>query len=338
MLLFACLWLGASLIALITVPLKDVTGHFSILPALIKFGFPLIGLGLLYAALRLRYTHHFLQLDATHLSLRRTFAGFRKVRQMPREVITSVELRAFYQRNYEPVFGIEVRATTGRFRFGSALSDDDKLWLVHDLRRALGLNLTQPTAPPPSPVDPAIEESGSSVTLRLPPRKSSLVSGGIFIMVLMAGISAFAMWGFSHDTGGSETSQAFRTVGRALFILIPALLFCLGWGMWQSGRRRSRTVTLLRADAQGLTLEHHDASGRIAQRRWRSGEIEKLQVQRGNWGTDPALGFHGEIVTNGRVISFGKGCPRDYLEAACAVLRRYLASQDEGQRPHRPAC
>ena len=322
MLAFACFWLGAVIIALFTVPLEDVADDYPIIPALVKIGFPLIGLGCLYAALRLRYIHHVLQLDDRHLSLMRSFAGFHKVRQLPREAITSVELLAFYQRNYEPVFGIEIRATAGKFRFGSALSDDDKLWLVHDLRRALGLNQPQPAEPLPSPVDPAIEESGSAVTLTLPRSKSSLVSGGLYLMVLMVGMNAFAMWGFSQEIGRDGTMSAFNKVGRAVFIIIPALLFCLGWGLWQSGRRRSRTVTLLHADAQGLTLEQHEAGGRVARRQWRRGEIEKIQVQRGNWGSqDPQ--WHGEIIAAGRVISFGKGCSREYLESVCAALRRF---------------
>lgn len=51
--------------------------------------------------------------------------------------ILTVETKVFYTINYNPVRGIEIKGTQGKFRFGSGLHDSEKAWLVADLKESI---------------------------------------------------------------------------------------------------------------------------------------------------------------------------------------------------------
>jgi hypothetical protein len=45
-----------------------------------------------------------------------------------------VQKKEFYQKNYRPVYGIEIKASNGKIRFGSALTEEEKSWLCWEIR------------------------------------------------------------------------------------------------------------------------------------------------------------------------------------------------------------
>lgn len=100
-----------------------------LLPAI----FPALGLGLLYVALRLKFSTHRLTLAPQTVQLRRKLI-LHKDRVLPVGEITGVRKKEFYQQNYRPVYGIEITAGSRRIRFGSALTEDEKNWLCWQIR------------------------------------------------------------------------------------------------------------------------------------------------------------------------------------------------------------
>ena len=100
-----------------------------LLPAL----FPALGLGLLYVAIRLKFSTHQLTLAPQTVRLRRKLI-LHKDRELPVGEITGVRKKEFYQQNYRPVYGIEITAGSRRIRFGSALSEDEKNWICWQIR------------------------------------------------------------------------------------------------------------------------------------------------------------------------------------------------------------
>ncbi len=100
---------------------------------LLPFLFPVIGLGLLYLALRVSFATHQLTLGPQTVRLRRKLF-LHKDHELPADEITSVRKKEFYQQNYQPVYGIEIAAGARTIRFGSGLTEDEKNWLCWQIR------------------------------------------------------------------------------------------------------------------------------------------------------------------------------------------------------------
>lgn len=63
---------------------------------------------------------------------------WRRNYDLPTTEIDRVKLAQFYERNYQPVYGIEIGAGHKRIRFGSTLADPEKDWLCSEIRQYLG--------------------------------------------------------------------------------------------------------------------------------------------------------------------------------------------------------
>jgi len=102
----------------------------------------------------------------------------------------------------------------------------------------------------------------------------------------------------------------------------PAIMFLIGLVLFREGRRLSRTSSVLRADAAGLSL---DTFSRREQSHdeWRRDEVQRVQVA--SWirmNTTPVS--HAEVVTMDRAVRFGAGCPPEELKAVCDRVRTVL--------------
>jgi hypothetical protein len=106
---------------------------------LILLLFVAVGVVLLYAGLRSKYAIHLLIVDPHSVILGRSLFGRTKQRALARTTVRSVMKKVFYEQNYQPVYGVEVRGDGGKLRFGTMLDEGEKDWLVCELRRALGL-------------------------------------------------------------------------------------------------------------------------------------------------------------------------------------------------------
>lgn len=324
---FGIVWLGMS--SLLSFSLWTSSSHPDGVGAqlmgrlIFGVGFPLIGVVIAGIGLRMKYARHWISLDGERLTLERELFGRRKRKSLRRAGITRVALREFYSRNYQPVYGVEVRGRDGKLRFGSGLKDDEKAWLEHDLRRALGLLTVAGALPADGAArahSPAleVERAGRTVTLRLTPKKSDLAGGGLFMMIFAAAFCGISQVAMSSD----ESGGAFLLLGRIIFVVAPLLVFLIGFLVWREGRPLSGTVTVLHANDSWLTLELKRRRD-TTQEQWRRAEVERVQtgVSGGKNGR-PIM--HGEIVTADRVILFGMGSEPDDLEVMCAELRSAL--------------
>lgn len=99
--------------------------------------FGAIGIGFAYLALRTRFANHLLCLNATRVRLKRELLGWEKSHDLDTANIESVKKAEFYRQNYEPIFGIEIKAGGRRIRFGTILRDEEKNWLCWEIREFL---------------------------------------------------------------------------------------------------------------------------------------------------------------------------------------------------------
>lgn len=107
------------------------------------FGYPLIivfwaiSFGCLYIGVRNKYARHRIAVTQEIVTLRREMLGMVKVKSLATRDVQSVEQTIFYHQNYQPVYGVEIRARKGKLRFGSMLEAAEKAWLVEDIKRAV---------------------------------------------------------------------------------------------------------------------------------------------------------------------------------------------------------
>jgi DNA-directed RNA polymerase subunit RPC12/RpoP len=139
------------------------------------------GLILLYLGVRETWMKHRLSVSAGELILQREMLGRRSEKRMLVSEIRSVEQAVFYQQNYEPVFGIEIKGARGKLRFGSGLGDPDKAWLVADLRETI-FGISPPPAARPAGAGP------TNFSVELPRADKHLVPIAIVLGITGTGL------------------------------------------------------------------------------------------------------------------------------------------------------
>ena len=94
--------------------------------------------------------------------------GTIKEKSLVTSQVTSVAQIEFYQQNYQPVYGVEIRGRDGKFRFGTTLEEAEKAWLVADIKRAV--LATDPSAAPVAAIAPEViaAQRQSSFSFPLP--------------------------------------------------------------------------------------------------------------------------------------------------------------------------
>lgn len=147
-----------------------------------------IGLGMLYAALRNKYARHRITVTRDLVTLRREMFGRVKEKSLVTSDVSSVAQVEFYQQNYQPVYGVEIRGRDGKLRFGTTLREEEKAWLVADIKRAVFGESQAVTASSPEPI---AAQRQSSFSFPLPPGpKGHWIMGVVFVLI---GLGAIAM-------------------------------------------------------------------------------------------------------------------------------------------------
>lgn len=170
-----------------------------ILPILFFGIFWAVGLGMLYAGCRNKYAKHRLTADRDTVTLRRELFGKAKDKSLPTESIASIAKVEFYQRNYQPVHGIEIKGSRGKLRFGSVLTEDEKAWLVADLRRV--------TLGAPAPQERPAQSTGarqSYFSFPLPKTCNNLWPLAILLTLMGVGFIGAGIFLIDQDTGLAE--------------------------------------------------------------------------------------------------------------------------------------
>jgi uncharacterized membrane protein len=227
-----------------------------------------VGLGMFYAAFRNKYARHRISANRDTITLRREFFGRTKEKSLPTGTIKSVAQVMFYQQNYEPVLGIEIRGRHGKLRFGSILSAEEKAWLVTEIKQAaLGAGEAAATSscltePEPKALDPAASTVGksyfsASVTHSLkhhiPFALAACFMGALFLFV----ISRF--WE-TESLASDQAAPGFIRFFDMLFGLLGnsmrVLFILIGGGMVAGGC--SLIVWVIRVHGQQTQIEGSD--------------------------------------------------------------------------------
>jgi len=170
------------------------------LPVVLLIPFWLVGFVMLYFGLRFKYARHLVVVDLRQVVLVRSLFNRTKRRTLERNTMRSVEKREFYKQNYQPVYGIELKGEDGKLRFGTTLTEEEKDWLVADIRRTLwpdARRVESATAEEGEGPRLSMRASARSFTVDLRPAKGSgqwlgMAFGGVVIGGFIA-IGIFAL-------------------------------------------------------------------------------------------------------------------------------------------------
>ncbi len=188
-----------------------------------------VGLGCLYIAVRNKYARHQITVTGDLVTLRREMFGRVKDKSLITRDVEAVEQAVFYQQNYQPIYGVEIRGRSGKLRFGTALKEAEKAWLVADIKRSV-FGEAKIENFPVTAVSPEViaAQRQSSFSFPLPPAPKGYWMVGV--VLILAGLGGVAMWIFngpdlsSHGKDGIDWIAFSFNAVFSLFSLIPIIV------------------------------------------------------------------------------------------------------------------
>ncbi len=100
--------------------------------------FWLVGFGLIYAWLKLRFERCFLLVDRERAVLRKMFLGRQRQTELPLEALSRAQLTESYKQNDVPVYRVTVTGAGGNtLHFGTSLAQPEKDWCVDAINALL---------------------------------------------------------------------------------------------------------------------------------------------------------------------------------------------------------
>lgn len=187
-----------------------------------------VGLGVLYVAVRNKYARHRITVTRDLVTLRREMFGRIREKSLVTAEVNSVAQVVFYEQNYEPVYGVEIRGRGGKLRFGTTLQDAEKAWLVADIKRAV---FGEAQASPIAATSPEMiaAQRQSSFSFPLPPApKGHWIMGVVFVLIGMGAIAMGLSNGPDFPNSGKDGVDWFAVVFNALFSLFSLIPIIVG--------------------------------------------------------------------------------------------------------------
>jgi hypothetical protein len=274
-LFFAAFWLlitgvasGSFLFAFLTG--KEIDGDGPKWVIIPFFGvFWAVGLGMLYAALRQKFLKHTITFSSDHITLRKEMFGKTSEKSLSRSSVSSISQSEFYQQNYKPIYGIEIRGADGKLRFGSALAEEEKAWLIADFNQVLAgpkkiesAQVNSSTAHGLAPI--RVNAPKSSFSVSIPKPGKSAVIGSLVFAIVGIGfvfIGIFLIKGESLPQGHNGSGGIFAWVDflfangfRTIWTLFSSLCAMLGLGMTYSTFRAMGRDQRIEADEKEVSI------------------------------------------------------------------------------------
>lgn len=106
---------------------------------LLFFGvFYAVGIGMLIAWVRMRFMQVLLAVEPGRLTIQRTLFGRKKLKRCELTADSRARLVEAYRSNEVPVYTVQVNTADGQEKFATALTADEKQWIVDTVNQFLG--------------------------------------------------------------------------------------------------------------------------------------------------------------------------------------------------------
>jgi hypothetical protein len=291
-----------------------------------------IGLGCLYAAVRNKYSRLRITVTRDLVTLRREMFGRIKDKSLVTRDVQSVEQTVFYQQNYQPVYGVEIRGRGGKLRFGTTLREDEKAWLVADIKRAV---FGEPAATPVTAVSPeaVAAQRQSSFSFPLPPApKGQWILGIVLILIGLGAIFMGLSNGPDLPSRGKDGMDWFAVVFNcifSLFSLIPIIVGLVfgGVGVLMAGNTwpgREREVRL-EGDETQVALRTYQHGRVIKEQSFPRASVREIRATRsGDVNGKPMKRI--DLIVDGRAKRVTRWTAGDIADVWTADVCRALGT------------
>jgi len=108
-------------------------------PVLFLLIFVTVGIGLALAALYGFFGEFSLLADRSACRAVWTLFNWKRTKSLATSSITAVTEEVVYTKNYVPVYGVGLKSGSQTLKFGSALTEEERKWIVGELRHFLGV-------------------------------------------------------------------------------------------------------------------------------------------------------------------------------------------------------
>ena len=102
-----------------------------------------VGIGMLIAWLRMRFTQIYLAVEPEQFAIQKTLFGRKKLTKLTLDQNSHAELVESYSENDNPVYTIQVEGVSGKEKFATGISYDEKRWLATTINQFLGVGSGQ---------------------------------------------------------------------------------------------------------------------------------------------------------------------------------------------------
>lgn len=248
------------------------------------------------------------------------------------DTVDSVELKEFYQQNYKPVHGIEIKGSEGKIRFGSQLSQPEKSILARQLQDALVVksahsetSLESSEITPETPGNMAtVDERAGRITIYQPGKIPTvfLVIGIIFMIVGIFGtlMSTKTLSSFQKNDG--DTISNIFSLFSLGATLVPALFALIGIILLFVVRQMKRTDRTIEVDLFSVKLTER-IGNKTMQQSWPASDVRRaIVVPLGKVNNNQC--YRGEILLADSVLPFGWSKPKAELIGIAMAINRLL--------------
>lgn len=188
---------------------------------LLFFGiFWAVGLGMFYVAARNKWSRTGLMVTSEEVVLVRTLFGRKTEKRLPRAAVEGVSAEEFYRSNETPVYGIMIKAGAKKLKFGSMLRDDEKGWLVADLRRVLLGETVRPVRHGTPVEDAHLAASTRAFSLPIPDAGKHLWTMALMLTLMGLGFMAVGLFVIKGAPAGSGSGAGAERAFDLLFWLL----------------------------------------------------------------------------------------------------------------------
>lgn len=281
-----------------------------------------IGLGCLYAALRAKFARHRVTAGVDRVTLRREMFGRVKERSLAAGDVTAVEQAVFYQQNYQPVYGIEIRARGGKLRFGTTLADEEKAWLVADIRRAV-LGIPVAGGVEAAVISAGVADRQRTFSFPLPPQGKGLWVIGLVLMC--GGICGLGFFGYHHfmEDAGSPLGRLFSGAFALVPVVMGAILTVVGATMVRNLRPKRGFETRLEGDEAQISIRDYQDGRLIREQAFPRESVKGARASHsGDVNGQPMKRI--DLIVHGRGTRLRSWTPGDLADTWVAEVNRAI--------------
>jgi len=295
-----------------------------------------VGLGLLYAGLRAKYAKHRIAVGAGEVKMTREMFGRAKTKALAWKDVTEVQKKEFYQQNYKPVYGIEIKGKDGKLRFGSMLTEEEKGWLVADMRRVVfGEPVLSRRAESSTREASEIRLSSSDgkFSVTMPRAAAAGITGLVFTLFGggFVGIGIFVLpsgrFGAGHPLHKSSTdwfdmiSGTFDSGFKVIWTLFSSIFLIAGIGLLVSWVRNLGVETKIEGDGFRIAIRKYKGGGVVSEKAFPRESLKAVRAY--NSGTNNGKTMKAvELLFEGHAEKIARWMDGEKADALVEKIRR----------------